>query len=66
MKNPEISFGRSSPRGKNHWRQRHWKGDVVGGLVLLLILANGVFVFAALHKAPLSVFNGGKQTALFL
>jgi len=66
VKNPEISFGRSSPRGKNHWRQRHWKGDVVGGLVLLLILANGVFVFAALHKAPLSVFNGGKQTALFL
>lgn len=66
MKNPEISFGRSSPRGKNYWRRRHWKGDVVGGLVLLLILANGVFVFAALHKAPLSVFNGGKQTALFL
>jgi PAS domain S-box-containing protein len=66
VKNPEISLGRSSPRGIGPWRQRHWKSDVIGGLVFLSILVNGVFVFAALHKAPLSLFNGGKQTALFL
>lgn len=66
MKKPEISLGRRAPRGIGPWRQRHWKRDVIGGLVFLSILVNGVFVFAALHKAPLSLFNGGKQTFLFL
>jgi PAS domain S-box-containing protein len=66
VKNPKISLGRRAPRGIGPWRQRHWKRDVIGGLVFLSILVNGVFVFAALHKAPLSLFNGGKQTFLFL
>lgn len=50
----------------NH-RQRHrlWIGDSVGGVVFLSILINGVFIFAALHKSPLSLLSGGKETVLF-
>jgi PAS domain S-box-containing protein len=50
----------------SRWRQRHWGGDALGGLVLLSILVNGVFVFAALHRTPLSVFLGGRETAHFV
>ena len=66
MKNPAVSLGRCSPWNNEHRRQHRRKDDVIGGLVFLLILVNGVFVFAALHRSPLSIFNDGKQTILFM
>jgi PAS domain S-box-containing protein len=63
---PEIPLGGSGRRDIPRWRQRQWQGDVVGGVVFLSILVNGVFLFAALHKSPLSIFKDGKATVLFL
>jgi hypothetical protein len=65
VKNPEISLGRSSPRGIGPWRQRHWKGDVVGGLVFLLILVNGSLSSPPCTK-PRSPFLTGANRPLFL
>ncbi len=59
-------LNRRSPRDDARWRRRQWWGDAVGALVLLSVLVNGVFVFSSLHRAPLSIFFGGRETAHFL
>lgn len=62
---PSLSNRRSS-RDDARWRRRQWVGDAVGGLVLLSILVNAVFVFSFLHRTPLSVFRGGWETVHFI
>lgn len=66
MNSPTPLFPpRKFPRNDVGRRRRFWKGDVVGGLVILSILVNAIVLFAALHKSPLSILNGGKDTVLF-